>query len=73
MNGDYCPENCRWADSKTQTNNARNNVLITVDGVTHTRTQWADLLGVSMESIRTPMRKGVSGEEAVRSIMEAKQ
>jgi hypothetical protein len=25
VNGDYCPENCRWVDMKTQQNNRTNN------------------------------------------------
>ena len=31
-NGDYCPDNCRWADDKTQANNKTNNHIITIDG-----------------------------------------
>lgn len=27
VNGDYCPENCRWVDMKTQQNNRRNNIV----------------------------------------------
>ena len=34
-NGDYTPENCRWASNKEQSNNRRSNKLYTYNGKTH--------------------------------------
>lgn len=39
--GDYCPENCRWVDATTQSNNRRCNIVITRNGETHTLGEWA--------------------------------
>jgi len=35
-NGDYCPENCIWADKATQSKNRRNNRIETYNGKTCT-------------------------------------
>lgn len=43
---DYCPENCIWATMKDQGNNRRNNIRLTLDGVTKTATQWAHAIGL---------------------------
>lgn len=43
----YSPDNCRWADAKTQANNKENNVVLTYRGKSQTVAQWADELGLS--------------------------
>lgn len=51
--GDYCPENCRWTDSRTQCRNKRNNLILS-DGETNaTLTEWAEKTGISSHTIRT--------------------
>ena len=49
--GDYTPENCRWATSMEQTNNTSRNRRVTVDGETMTITQWARRLGVNIRTM----------------------
>src|SRR4051794_1483424 len=41
----YSPENCEWADKKTQSNNRRSNVSITCDGETRNLAAWSELSG----------------------------
>lgn len=39
-NGDYCESNCRFVGRDVQSNNKRNVVLYTIDGVTKSLPQW---------------------------------
>ena len=61
--GDYCPENCRWATKEEQCNHQRTNHYITCDGETHTLIQWSRITGVSRDAIYDRLQKGMTTKE----------
>jgi hypothetical protein len=66
-NGDYSPQNCRWATKKAQQNNMRNNVFVTAFGRTQPLRAWADELGLKYATITTRLRRGWPSALALRS------
>lgn len=62
-NGDYAPENCRWASVIDQANNKRNNVILEYKGRTQTAAQWARELNISVWNIYSRKRLGWSDEK----------
>lgn len=64
-NGHYSPENCRWITRDIQNSNKRNNVNITINGVTKTVTQWAKVSGVNQKTIRNRLNRGIPDVKAI--------
>lgn len=50
-NGNYCPENCKWVNRKTQSRNTRQNVIIEYMNVKRCKTDWCERLGISVKAI----------------------
>lgn len=46
-NGNYEPQNCRWATRTEQNRNSRHNRLMTRDGKTQSMSAWAEEFGIS--------------------------
>lgn len=66
--GDYSPENCRWATNAEQARNKRNNRLLTAFGETKPVPAWAEdpRCTVSLAGLRTRVQfYDLSDEEAI--------
>lgn len=64
-NGHYVPENCVWADRKTQARNRRSSAHITINGETFTIAEWAEKLNMSHGALSYRLKSGWSDERII--------
>lgn len=65
VDGDYGPENCRWATTGEQALNRSDNRLITAFGVTHPLKIWAGFHGIKAATISARLDRGWDAETAI--------
>ena len=63
VNGNYCPENCRWITQAEQLNNTRRSIFLTLNCETHTLKQWSDITGISYNTLRKRVQNGWDTED----------
>lgn len=56
----YGPDNCRWADKKTQQRNRRTNHYVTIEGVEYKTVDLAEMAGRSVQGIKERVKLGLS-------------
>ena len=71
VNGDYSPENCRWATSRQQSRNTRRNRNITFNGKTQCVEDWAKEIGLSANSVLGRLNAGKPVEEILSPIKKS--
>lgn len=56
FNGNYEPSNCKWIERSEQSSNTRRTIKIEYNGQTHHLKQWAKILGINYETLRSRIR-----------------
>lgn len=66
VNGNYCPENCKWSTHKEQQRNRRSNHTVTYQGATFTLVEWSERTGIPTDTLSKRLNNyGWSTEKAL--------
>lgn len=63
--GDYCPENCRWATWKQQSRNRSNNRIIELDGERRCISEWASITGINHGTLTQRLNRGWTARQTL--------
>ena len=63
--GEYSPENCRWATKREQQRNRRKPVFVTIEGKEYRAIELADIVGCKTDTIIARAERGLSFDEVM--------
>lgn len=69
-NKGYSPNNCRWVTNKQNSNNTRNCKLMTINGESHTISEWADIKGIPPRVFYSRRQRGWSDYDVINTPCE---
>lgn len=72
VNGDYCPENCRWATREEQARNKTTTVWVEFNGEKLSVADWARRLGMDRGTLANRLKAGWSIERALTTPIKRK-
>ena len=64
----YSKENCKWSTRKEQGSNRRVSALVTIFGVTKTKSEWAQDLGLSHTGFNNRIKRGWTEERLLEMV-----
>lgn len=66
VDGDYEPNNCRWANFYDQARNKRNNRILELDGESHCLSEWAEIVGLPYGTLMSRLSYGWAVKDVLK-------